>query len=391
MGLGANLLLCTAMTSPPPIRVLLIGTSFGGAVHAPGFASDPAFRLVGVASGHEENARRVAVAHGIPYASADWKKMLDEIEADLVAIASPVDLHYPMARAALERQCHVLLEKPFALNAAQARELAALAKAHDLVAIVNHEFRHKPGRAALARWIGEGKLGRLEHLVMRTRLPGWARDASRRLTWLTEKERGGGFLGALGSHDVDQLTVYAGPVRRVFARLRNLAPTAPGVSAAHRAITAEDCYTLFLEFKNGATGVIDTFGGSRQRSETIEAFGSDDAFVVTEGDRIGRPAAGGAVEEVPVPEDLRLAPTPETPLLAPFKVKVAMLRDAIRGGNPAAASPNFTEALEVQKVLDAARKSDQTGVWVALEEEREAPAPKARKAAKTAPRRSSVG
>jgi predicted dehydrogenase len=366
------------MTSPPPIRVLLIGTSFGGAVHAPGFASDPAFRLVGVASGHEENARRVAVAHGIPYSSANWKKMLDEVEADLVAIASPVDLHYPMARAALERQCHVLLEKPFALNAAQARELAALAKTHDLV-------------ATLARWIAEGKLGRLEHLVMRTRLPGWARDAARRLTWLTEKERGGGFLGALGSHDVDQLTVYAGPVRRVFARLRQLAPTAPGVSAAHRAITAEDCYTLFLEFKNGATGVIDTFGGSRQRSETIEAFGSDDAFVVMEGDRIGRPAAGGAVEEVPVPEDLRLPPTPETPLLAPFKVKVAMLRDAIRGGNPAAASPNFTEALEVQKVLDAARKSDQTGVWVALEEEREAAAPKARKAAKTAPRRSSVG
>jgi predicted dehydrogenase len=168
------------------------------------------FKVAGVASGHEENARRVADAHGIPYATADWKKMLDEVEADLVAIASPVDLHYPMARAALERQCHVLLEKPFALNAAQARELAALAKAHDLVAVVNHEFRHKPGRAALARWISEGKLGRVEHLVMRTRLPGWARDPGRRLTWLTEKERGGGFLGALGSHDVDQLTLYAG-------------------------------------------------------------------------------------------------------------------------------------------------------------------------------------
>ena len=378
------------MTPASPIKVLLIGTSFGGAVHAPGFASDPAFQLVGVASGHEENARRVAEAHGIPYVTADWKRMLDDVEADLVAIASPVDLHYPMARAALERQSHVLLEKPFALNAAQARELAALAKAHDLVAVVNHEFRHKPGRATLARWISEGKLGRVEHLVMRTRLPGWARDPARRLTWLTEKERGGGFLGALGSHDVDQLTLYAGPVRRVFARLGHLAPTAPGVSAAHRAITAEDSYTLFLEFKSGATGVIDTFGGARQRSETIEAFGSDDAFVVTEGDRIGRPGPQGSVEDVPVPEDLELAPT-ETALLAPFKVKVAMLREAIRAGNPAMASPTFAEALEVQKVLDAARKSDQTGLWVAIEEEREAPAPKARKAATKAPRRSSVG
>jgi predicted dehydrogenase len=380
------------MTPPAPIRVLLIGTSFGGAVHAPGFASDPAFRLVGVASGHEENARRVAGTYGIPHATADWKRMLDEVEADLVAIASPVDLHYPMARAALERGHHVLLEKPFALNAAQARELAALAKAHGVVAVVNHEFRHKPGRAALARWIADGKLGRVEHIVMRTRLPGWARDPARRLTWLTEKDRGGGFLGALGSHDVDQLTVYAGPVRRVFARLRNLAPTAPGVSAAHRAITAEDCYTLLLEFKSGATGLIDTFGGARQRSETIEAFGSDDAFVVMEGDRIGRPSAGGGVEDVPVPEDLRLEATPESPLVAPFKVKVAILRDAIRGVG--SASPTFAEALEVQKVLDAARKSDQTGEWVTVDDEREAPAAKNAKVIKTAARatrRSSAG
>jgi hypothetical protein len=66
-----------------------------------------------------------------------------------------------------------------------------------------------------------------------------------------------------------------------------------------------------------------------------------------------------------------------------------MLRDAIRD-HSGQATPTFQEALEVQKVLDAARKSDQTGEWEALQEERDAPAPK-RKAAKAAPRRSSVG
>ena len=179
--------------------------------------------------------------------------MLDEVEADLVAISTPVDLHYPMARAALERRRHVLLEKPFALNVAQAKELATFARSQGVVAVVNHEFRHQPGRATLTRWIEEGKLGRVEHLVMRTRMPGWARAPERRLTWLSERERGGGFLGALGSHDVDQLILWGGPIRRVFGRLRLLAPTAPGVSAGHKAITAEDCYTLLLEFASGAT------------------------------------------------------------------------------------------------------------------------------------------
>ncbi|HKW50588.1 MAG TPA: Gfo/Idh/MocA family oxidoreductase [Candidatus Eisenbacteria bacterium] len=354
------------MPEQGPIRVLLVGTGFGSKVHAPGFASDPAFRLVGVASGHLENARKVADANAIPHATDDWKKLLDDVEADLVSISTPVDLHYPMARAALERDRHVLLEKPFALNAAQAKELAALAKSRGVVAVVNHEFRHQPGRATLTRWIEEGRLGRIEHLVMRTRLPGWGRDPNRRLTWLTEKERGGGFLGALGSHDVDQLLLWGGPIRRVFCRLRLLAPTAPGVSAAHRAITAEDCYTIFIEFASGATGLVDAFGGSRVRQERYEAFGSDDAFVVLNGDRIGRANNSGGFDELPIPEDLRLQPTPEIPLLAPFRVKVAMLREAIRNGG--SANPTFTEALEVQKVLDAARKSDQTGEWVDLEE-----------------------
>lgn len=354
------------MPAPDPIRVLLLGTGFGGLVHAPGFASDPAFRLVGVASGHLDRAKQAAQAHGIPYATDDWKKMLEEVDADLVAVVTPVDLHYPMARAALEKRRHVLLEKPFALNVAQAKELAALAKSQGVVAIVNHEFRHQPGRAALTQWIADGKLGRVEHLVMRTRLPGWARSPERRLTWLTEKERGGGFLGALGSHDVDQILLWGGPIRRVFGRLRLLAPSAPGVSAAHRAITAEDCYTLLLEFESGATGVIDLFGGSKVRQEYYEAIGSEDVFVVVGGNKIGRPNPEGGFEELPIPEDLRLEATPEMALLAPFRVKLALLRDAIREGK--AVSPTFAEAVEVQKVLDAARKSDQTGTWVAVEE-----------------------
>lgn len=355
------------MPSPAPLRVLLIGTGFGGSVQAPAFAAHPDFSLVGIASGHVENARRVAEAHGVPHATRDWKKMLQEVDADLVSIVTPVDLHYPMARAALERGRHVLLEKPFALNVAQAKDLTAFARSRKVVAVVNHEFRHKQGRAALARWIAEGTLGRVEHIAMKTRVPGWARDPSRKLSWLTEKKRGGGFLGALGSHDIDQFLIYGGPIRRVFCRLRHLAATTPGLGATYRAITAEDCFTLMVDFKSGATGVIDTFGGARVRRERIEVFGSEDAFAVIDGDRIGRPAPGGGIEEVPVPDDLLLTPTPWAPLTAPFRVKLAMLRDAIRGDGTGA-SPTFAEALEVQKVLDAARKSDQTGTWEAVEE-----------------------
>src|SRR2546430_14292989 len=74
--------------TPAPIRVLLIGTGFGSIVHAPGFARNPSFALAGVASGSLENAKRVAAEFSIPYATDDWKRMLEEVEADLVSIAT---------------------------------------------------------------------------------------------------------------------------------------------------------------------------------------------------------------------------------------------------------------------------------------------------------------
>lgn len=354
------------MTASSPIRVLLLGTGFGAKVHAPGFAGNPAFQLAGVASGHLENAHRTAEQFGMPYASDDWKRAIETVDADLVSIATPADLHYPMARAALERGRHVLCEKPFALNQAQAKDLAGLARSKGVVNVINHEFRHYPARAALTRWIEEGRLGRVEHLVVRDRNPGWARNPERRLTWLTEKQRGGGYLGALGSHHIDQLLVWGGPVRRVFCTLRTLAADAPDASPAHKGITADDSFTLLLEFRGGATGVVDLFGGSRVRGDRHEAYGSAGAFVIRDGYRIGRPKQDGRIEEVPIPDDLAIRPTPEMALLAPFGVKVEMLRAAIREGKPA--SPDFAWGVEVQKILDAARLSDQSGEWVTIEE-----------------------
>jgi predicted dehydrogenase len=354
------------MSAPDPIRVLLLGTSFGGSVHAPGFAGNPAFRLVGVASGRLENAKRVADAFDIPVATDDWKRAIEEVDADLVAVATPADLHYPMARAALERGRHVLCEKPFALNVAQAKDLAALARDHGVVHAVNHEFRHYPARATVTRWIEEGTLGAVEHIVVRSRFPGWARAPQRKLTWLTERQRGGGFLGALGSHHIDALRQWGGPIQRVFCRLRTLASVAPDASPAHRSITADDCFTLLAEFAGGATGVVDLFGGATARRERFEVFGSKDALAVLDGYTVGRPRESGGVEPVAIPADLKHEPTAEIPLLAPFRVKVEMLRAAIQEG--ARVSPDFEEGVEIQKVLDAARLSDQSGTWVSIGE-----------------------
>ena len=72
-----------------------------------------------VASAREERAAQTAEKFGIPNAYGDWKRMLDEVECDVVSIVTPPYLHHEMALATFERGRHVFCEKPFAMNVAE--------------------------------------------------------------------------------------------------------------------------------------------------------------------------------------------------------------------------------------------------------------------------------
>jgi len=136
------------------------------------------------------------------------------------------------------------------------------------------------------------------------------------------------------------------------------------VAPALAGITADDTFTLMVQFENGARGVVDLFGGAHVRGQSMEVLGSADSLTVLDGYRLGRPKEDGSHEAIPIPEDLAIEATPDVALLAPFLVKLEMLRAAIQEGKPA--SPDFGDAVEIQRVLDACRLSDQSGAWESL-------------------------
>ncbi|MEO8624869.1 MAG: Gfo/Idh/MocA family oxidoreductase, partial [bacterium] len=116
-------------SSDKPTEVGLIGFGLGGATfHAPFIHATPGLRLAAVMT--SDVSRRAAVGKEYPDA-----QVVNDVEAllavsptlDLIAISTPNASHYPLARAALEAGKHVVVDKPFAGTAAQARELHALA------------------------------------------------------------------------------------------------------------------------------------------------------------------------------------------------------------------------------------------------------------------------
>ena len=352
-----------------PLRVVVLGTSFGATVHAEGYRRHPGFEVAGIAGTNAERTRQVAEAAQIPHADVDWRRLLNAVKPDVVSVVTPVDLHHPMTLAALEGGSHVLCEKPTALHRHQAAEMRDRARAVGRVLAINHEFRFFPARIRALELVREGAIGAPRRGEILGRYAIWTRPESRGMNWLADRSRGGGILGALGSHHTDCLRTFFGEPESVLASLRvgqpRRGPT-PDVPHAGTA-TADDGVTLHFEFSGRGSGIIDLDATAPYRWERFEIHGEEATLRWDETSyRLWRIAPREQPEELEIPERLRLEPKPGDPaLLAPFGALLARFHAAIRDNAPMA--PNFDDAVAVQSVLDAARRSSEAAARMSIE------------------------
>ena len=349
--------------------VAIGGTSFGRSVQAVAFQRHPGFELVALAGSHPERTRRIGDELGVAGAYTDWSSLLHDLEPELASIASPVDRHHPMTMSALERGSHVLCEKPTALNRFQAAEMRGRALELGRVGAVNHEFRFFPARRHALDLVRRGAIGVPRRGEILGRYALWPRPDSRAMTWLSERARGGGILGALGSHHTDCLRQFFGEPRRALASVRvdqpRRGPTAE--VAAEGQATADDACTVHYEFEGGATGIVDLCAWAAYRWERFEVMGSEATLRWDEtGYRLWRVVPKQSPEELEIPEEHRLSPREgDAALVAPFTVMVERLHRALSGEAPM--EPHLGDAVAVQSALDAARLSSAAGEWISVD------------------------
>lgn len=195
------------------IRVGLIGYGFSGKTfHAPLIAAVPGLKLCAVAS---RDARKVAAdisgvrVYGTP------QELLAANDIDLVVIATPNDSHAPLARAAIEAGKHVVIDKPFTLDLAEARALVALSRHRDVLLSVFHNRRWDSDFLSVRRAIEDGLIGTVSHFESHF-------DRFRpavRERWREQAVAGGGIWFDLGPHLVDQAVRLFGLPDRIQASL----------------------------------------------------------------------------------------------------------------------------------------------------------------------------
>src|SRR6202167_894964 len=141
------------------LKTAMFGTGFMGKVHTEAIRRLGNVEVAAVAASNQATADKFAALLGIPKATDDWRSLLADAEIDAVHVCTPNSLHFEMSKAALEAGKHVLCEKPLAMNAAEARELAALGAARDLAHCVNHNLRCYPQVQQIRAMIAAGELG----------------------------------------------------------------------------------------------------------------------------------------------------------------------------------------------------------------------------------------
>jgi predicted dehydrogenase len=180
------------------LRVGLLGYGYSGKTfHAPLVTALPDFELVAVSSRDAARVRAdlpdIAV-HAEPLAVA----RLDSI--DLVIIATPNDTHAPLARAALDAGKHVVIDKPFTIDLAEARDLIALAERRNTLLSVFHNRRWDSDFLTIRQAIADGLAGEVSHFESHfDRFRPHVRDR-----WRERDGPGSGIWFDLGPHLADQ-------------------------------------------------------------------------------------------------------------------------------------------------------------------------------------------
>jgi predicted dehydrogenase len=361
------------MTTAKSIRVGFVGTGWAERVQIPMFRQG-GLTAQAICSGNLQNAQRAAQALAIPEVYSTWQELIAADSIDVVSIVTPPHLHREIAVAALQAGKHVICEKPTALNVAEAEAMLAAAQAApNQLAIIDHELRFHPQRLHLRQLVKAGYVGSVLTVNITVHMGGRL-DPARPWGWWSDAERGGGILGAVGSHMLDLCRWLFGKIDRLTATLQigQLYRTDPA-TGSRRQVTADDYAQLLLRFANGAQGSITLSGltpGPTQAELII--IGAQGALRLDSQERLwgvqGQAMAGGAWQPIQTtfPADLP-AGVPAEPFPAgTYFLARAVAENLSQGKISAPDAASFYDGLAVQRALDAARHSHREQAWVTV-------------------------
>jgi predicted dehydrogenase len=348
------------------LRGAVIGYGLAGSVfHAPLIAATPGLRVSTVVTGNPERQAAAARAYPDAVVASNAGEVFERAaDHDFVVVAAPNDVHVTLAREALDAGLPVVVDKPFAPTADEARALVERAEELGVPITPYMNRRWDSDQLTLRRLLEEGRLGNV--LRYESRLERWRPALSEPRPWseTSAPGAGGGILLDLGTHLVDQASLLFGEVTGVYGELFN-----------RRGGAADDDAFVALEHASGVRSHIWTSLLAASPGPRLRVLGDQAAYVVTDVDGQEEALVSGAR-----PDDTgdwgteprerwgRLTTGQGSELVPSERGDwprfYSQLEGALREDSPLPVDPRA--AVAGLEVLDAARRSAATGTVVSL-------------------------
>jgi scyllo-inositol 2-dehydrogenase (NADP+) len=349
-----------------PRRVALVGYGLAGSVfHAPLIAATDGLTVAAIVTADPGRRARAASEHPNARLVGRFGDLweAEDLNLDLVVVATPNRFHTEIAAAAITRGVAVVIDKPLALDAAQAQQIVDVAQQAGVMLTVFQNRRWDSDLLTLRRLLEEDRLGAI--LRFESRFERW-RPQAKPDAWREREppQGGGGLVLDLGSHLVDQALALFGPVTELYAEI-----------ASVRKLAGDDDVFLALRHAGGVVSHLRASAVTAAPGPRLRVLGERGALVVEgldtqedalrRGERPDTSADWGREPEVNGCElregEQRTRIPRERGAWPTFYTQVA---DALRGDSAPPVDPR--DAVEVLRVLDAARRSAADRTTVSL-------------------------
>ncbi|WP_295529855.1 Gfo/Idh/MocA family oxidoreductase [uncultured Thioclava sp.] len=280
------------------IKVAVLGASgWMGKVHTMAYQTFPHFfgceggtaRVTTLVEANKDAAKDLTFRAPGAKILQDWKAAIADPETDLIDICLPDSLHYEVAKAALLAGKHVYCEKPLADTAAEAQELANIAREKGVITRVGHAFPRNPVHDLAKEIITSGEIGEIQLFKACQHIDMYG-DPLAPFMWRADGQLAPtGIVGDTGSHVFSFMEFLVGKVSSLIADNFIVTPKRPVVhglaygeqtvltgTEEWRDVTNPDGTNILCRFENGARGIVDfsRVATGRKFVQTYEVYGT---------------------------------------------------------------------------------------------------------------------
>ncbi len=362
----------------------IIGTGFMGKAHAfayraalAAFPEIPLPRLVMIADVNAAEAQTAARQYGFSGATGNWRDLMANPAIHVVSITTPNTLHKEMALAAIAAGKHVHCEKPLSPTLEDSKEMMLAAEAKGIVTQVGFNYIKNPLLKLAREMVEAGELGEITGF-RGLHAEDYMHDSESPYSWRLDPSGGPGVIADLGSHIISIARFLLGPIAEISADVQTVVtsrPVARGAKERHP-VKVDDVARLLVTFARGCGGTIEAtwLATGRKMQLGFELTGSKGSLAFSQENLNelhyyksgGDPRHAGFTRIEAGPQHFPygrfcVAAGHQLGFNDLKTIEIGEFLGAIATGQKA--GPDFREAFEIQKIVEAALASSRLRQW----------------------------